>query len=172
MSCSSTQLVGVTEYDVNHYGYNYSQIDYLYNLNNRYFYDMTYIDSYGVIRYGHQHPYYIRYCREKENRYQPSHHNNTIKRNTHSTSYRNNSRTNTYIHSSDVRTNNNSTRINSTQTRRTPTTQNNNSTRTNNTYHTPTRTSRTTQPRSNERQTPLNKTNVARTQQTVRRISN
>jgi hypothetical protein len=59
-SCASFQFgtVAVT-YDFNQYDYN--SIHYLYTNNPHYFYNNSYIDQFGIMRYYYSHPYFVRY---------------------------------------------------------------------------------------------------------------
>jgi|DEB0MinimDraft_12_1074336.scaffolds.fasta_scaffold00020_76 hypothetical protein len=76
-SCASFQLEsGVSTIDVNHY--NYDRIHYLYTSNPNYFYTNTYINQYGVRNYYYQHPYFIRYCANRNIRPYNNHYNNRL----------------------------------------------------------------------------------------------
>lgn len=70
VSCGSLTITSDTHQRYNNYDmfydvYSYNQIHLLYLANPRYFYNNNYIDKYGRLRYGHNHPSYLRYCKEK-----------------------------------------------------------------------------------------------------------
>lgn len=48
--------------------YDYNKIHFLYSTQPNYFYRYQYIDEYGVFRYYHRHPYFLRYRRDRARR--------------------------------------------------------------------------------------------------------
>lgn len=63
-SCDSTRVT-VTSDNFNHSMYDYNYMHQLYNTNPYFFQYQTYYDTFGYQYYYYQHPYYIRYCRER-----------------------------------------------------------------------------------------------------------
>jgi len=68
-SCSALMIEGETsEHYFNYSPYNYDRVHYIYLNQPNYFQNTFYINQYGQQTYMYQHPYYVRYCRERDSR--------------------------------------------------------------------------------------------------------
>jgi len=63
-SCNVTKRLEAQKFENRTYNYNY--IHQLYITNPHHFHYQTYYDSFGNQYYYYQHPYYIRYCKERK----------------------------------------------------------------------------------------------------------
>ena len=90
ISCGSLTIATESQpYDFYYDNYDYNQINMMYLNNPRWFYNNSYMDSYGHPHYYHTHPYYIRYVKEHQRRMNPrSNNSRKIKRTNHNTGIR------------------------------------------------------------------------------------